>query len=334
MLRLLTATLKAGPAIALALLLALSGCQTPDTARQRPTGAAVSTNAPAYDLRQPNTLPARLAVPLAKRGPYLLAPARLNGQAAGLFLLDTGSALDAVEIGLANRMGLPRGREGTAIGIGGRTQYHQRRVQRWQLNGVAMPSDTLAGLELRPLNEVAPFNANGVVGYRALKGVPFTLDSREGELILHNPRDFQPPDDAAPNRLLHYKYLPTIKATLSNDKRVLLIIDSGADNAITLPRSVLKRWPEVAAVPETGGGQSRGIGGSVRSTRTWLKSLSLFGLTLQDVPVAFESSGPGMQEADLPVGRVGLELLQHFRLTFEARESTLWVQWRPGQREK
>jgi len=313
------------------MLSALIGCQSSSVEDSRPSVSSVATERPRYDLTEPNAMPAKLVVSLARREPYLLAASRIEGRDTGLFLVDTGSALNAVSTGLANQLDLPEGEEGTAIGIGGRATYHRRRVEWWGLEGIALPGDHLAALQLHRLNQAAPFQTNGVLGYLALRHVPFTLDHAQAELILHNPDDFRPPEGARRVELLTHRFLPAVEATLSNGQRVKLILDSGADNAITLPRSVLKRWPEVAAVPETGSGRSRGIGGTIESTNTWLKDLQIFGLTLRHLPVAFESSGPGMQRGELPVGRVGLELLKHCRLTFDPANNTLWVEWRPEQ---
>jgi hypothetical protein len=318
-------------ALGIALIVALGGCGA-GTGSHTHNGAPATGREPAYDLGQPTSLPARLIVPLEQRGPYLLARTRINGRGAGLFLLDTGSALDAIGIGLANQRGLAKAQQGTAIGIGGRETYHQRRVRRWQMAGVAMTSDTLAGLQLGKLNEAAPFHANGVIGYRALKHVPFTLDPAAKALHLHNPDRFTPPADAKRVRLLHYAHLPAVRARLSNGQRIMLILDTGADNTLTLPRRVLQRWPDIAAVPETGGGRSRGIGGTIQSTRTWLDTLHLFGLNLHDVPVAFESADAALQRAPVPVGRVGMELLGNCRLTFDAANDALYVKWQPQQR--
>jgi hypothetical protein len=320
----------AGIALLFTMVLALGGCAS-EVGSGANSSAVLAGHAPAYDLTQPASLPPRLIVPFEQRGPYLLVHTRINGRRGGLFLLDTGSALDAVSVGVANRMGLPKAQQGTAIGIGGRETYHQRRVQRWQISGVAMTSKTLAGLQLGRLNQAAPFQANGVLGYRALNHVPFTLDPANQKLHLHNPERFTPPENARKLELLHHAYLPAVRATLGNGQPVILILDSGADNALTLPRSVLDRWPELAAVPHTGGGRSRGIGGTIESTRTWLKTLRIFGLDLHDVPVAFETSDPSLQSARVPVGRIGMQLLGSCRLTFHAEDEALYVEWLPGR---
>jgi hypothetical protein len=164
--------------------------------------------------------------------------------------------------------------------------------------------------------------------------VPFTLDPANGQLILHNPDSFTPPAGARRVPLHHHARLPTVSATLSNGQRVWLVLDSGSDGMVTLPQSLIERWPDITAVPQTGSSQSLGVGGRTESTRTWLDALGLFDLTLRNIPAAFEPTDASMRYRGRPVGRAGLELLRHFRLTFDAEENNLWVQWRPRNRSK
>jgi hypothetical protein len=273
-------------------------------------------------------------MPLQHRKPYLLLPGMVNGRRAGSFLLDTGSALNAIGIGLANRLELPKRPGGVAIGIAGREPFHYRLIDRWRLNGLALPTAKLAGLNLARINRAAPLRISGVVGYPALRRVPFTLDAAKAELILYNPRTFKAPEKAKRVQLHEYSHLPVIRATLSHDRRIWLLLDSGSDGMVTLPKSVKQRWPGITAVPQTGTGESVGVGGSRRSTRTWIEALELFGLTLRNLPVAFEPMDDSMRYRGRPVGRAGLKLLTHFRLTFHREQRALWVEWRPNAGHK
>jgi hypothetical protein len=142
-------------------LAGLTGCQGRNGGAGGSASKAVQASVePArYDLAEPDALPPRLNVPLQQRDPYLLMPATVNGRRAGSFLLDTGSALDAIGVGLANQLELPERPGGTAIGIAGRREFQYRPVAQWQLNDIAMPSEKLAGLNLGPINKAAPFRS-------------------------------------------------------------------------------------------------------------------------------------------------------------------------------
>jgi hypothetical protein len=127
--------------------------------------------------------------------------------------------------------------------------------------------------------------------------------------------------------------LPIVRATLADERgeavEVWLLIDYGADNTLTLPDTVLREHPGVAAVEASGGGRTRGVGGTVSNTRTWARRLTLFGMPLHDLPVNFEPPPPTLR-GDRPIGRVGNQLLQHFRLTFHDRAGHVYAEWNPA----
>jgi len=85
--------------------------------------------------------------------------------------------------------------------------------------------------------------------------------------------------------------------------------------------------PGILATGASGAGISTGVGGHIQTQSGWLSRLDVFGFTLANVPVTFEqqpiSHGPG----GLPVGRIGGQLLQGFRLTFDGRYQSLWAQF-------
>ena len=77
-------------------------------------------------------------------------------------------------------------------------------------------------------------------------------------------------------------------ATATQRVEVWLLVDTGADNALTLPDTMLQKYPGVVSVNAAGSGRTRGIGGTVQSTQTWVRQFRIFDLELQDVPVNFE----------------------------------------------
>jgi hypothetical protein len=83
-----------------------------------------------------------------------------------------------------------------------------------------------------------------VVGYPALRGLPFTLDARRGELILHNPASFQPPPKPG-GRSWRITRACRSCGRVSNDELIWLVLDSGSDGMVTLPRALLDRWPTI-----------------------------------------------------------------------------------------
>ncbi len=284
-----------------------------------------------HSLTRPHELPEALEIPIASRGEHLFVRTGVDGYDAGHFLLDTGAAMDAVDLGVAGRLQLPEAGDGVALGIAGLEAFTFRRVDQLSVGPLALPARRLAGLNLHRVARHMRHPVNGIVGFSSLKRTPFTLDYQANTLTVYQPQAFTPPTDAASQPLRIARGLPLIAARLADGPIVWLIIDTGADNELTLPRELANRFPKVVAVNISAAGSATGVGGKVTKHRTWIKRIDLMGVSLHNVPVAFEEL-PDVRQGD-SVGRIGHKLLQHFRLTFDPGRKTLYAQWRPDAGE-
>ncbi|MEM9882110.1 MAG: aspartyl protease family protein [Planctomycetota bacterium] len=322
-----------------------------------PTAASVDRGpgrvaAPAvYDLDERAGWPERLDIPLARSGGYLLIPAYVDGRSAGLMMIDTGATISVVAQGLAGTLGLPADGRGRTVGVGGFEDFDYRTAEAFSIggDGVAVPSGRrgalrgtlglgprrFASLNLLGFGRSLGVGLAGIVGFTDLAPVPFTLDAAAQTLTVHRPDAFRPAAGATRHRLHRYRRLPMVRAELDDGRQrveVWLIVDYGADTALTLPTEVVDRFPGVVSVGASGAGRTRGVGGTVESRQTWVRRFRLFGLDLRDVPVNFETPPPTMR-GDRLIGRVGNGLLQHFRLTFHASHGYVYAEWTPGTPE-
>lgn len=339
--------------VAVSILTLSLGCAGPvDTTliASTETGAAPRH----YSVAESTQLPDRLDIPLARSGGYLLVPSYLNGESAGLMMIDTGASLSVVAQGVAGRIGLQKDGQGRTLGVGGFEDFDYFRAEHFSIGQAPQPEprrgknqrgtlllerEKLAGLQMRNFGRALGVGLAGIVAFTDFGDVPFTLDTPRKTLSLYRPRSFRPPDGASRHRLRSFRRLPMVRAELDDGNQrveVWLIIDYGADNALTLPRAVLDRYPGVVSVNAAGSGQTRGVGGIVTSTQTWVRHFQVFGLDLENIPVNFETPPPTMRGEKL-IGRIGNSLLQHFRLTFHPANGWVYSQWNPdaetGSRE-
>jgi len=285
-----------------------------------------TVEAPAYSLGEEDGLPRALRVPLTLEKGYLFVDGQINGQRAGKMLLDTGSTLNILDTGVVERYGLKRVGGGEAVGIAGRESFGVHAVDSFAMAGLGLGVDRAAGLSLYQITRGFGMNVAGIVGSVSLLPHPFTIDYSQRELVVYQRDRFVPPADAERVRLEFYGGLPAVKATLANGREVLLIIDTGMDTALALPMEVAG-WPGIVATGASGAGAARGVGGQIQTREAWLKSVAVFGHRLGGVPVTFEPETREPRRTDLPVGRIGGQLLRGFRLTFDARYRRLWCQF-------
>jgi len=257
------------------------------------------------------------AVALQRNGQHILVRATVNGRDAGALLVDTGSNVTALERGAANRLQLPVTGEGRAHGIAGVETMRLHKFDSLAVGGFRLRPRALASLNF-PGSPWA-----GILGYDALAEETFTLDQRAGSLILGDTFD----DTLHVERILDYAGLPVVEATLAG-RTVRLLLDTGADNELSLHEDVVRRYPEMLSVPHTGPGRSRGVGGSVAGSLAWVRQMSLLGVTLRDVPVSIDPRPAGLSDPRI-AGRVGNALLSQYRLTFDPPRRRLAAAWMP-----
>ena len=283
---------------ALACVVLICACNTPDTpASSKISGpsqapvrsqAAIPVEPLRYAVSKSSSLPAELTFPLSTHDTYLQIRARINGQPMGMFLIDTGSAFNVVTPLIADQLRLPVGGAGAASGVGGVEAFTFRRAQSLSIGNLSLASLDLAQLEMYRFTIPLGQSVSGIIGFNAFGSAPFTIDYDGPTLTVYSPVDFQPVADEVAYPYQIRGGVPVVKATVGKGHSVWLIVDTGADLEITLPLVCAAAWPDIVAVPLSGRGQSRGIGGTISANHTWLTSLELFGVKLRYVPASFE----------------------------------------------
>ena len=274
-------------------------------------------------------------IPLLRREGYLLAEAEIHGVGVGPMLIDTGASLGVIAQGVAGRLELEKSGRGRTVGVGGFESFDFVEVDGVTLGTgprLTLPGGRRAALNLRKFGDGLGVGLTGIVGFNELSPNPFTLDASAQTLTVHRPSTFRPPRDTARERLRLFRGLPMVRAEIRSDRGpvvVWLLIDSGADRAVTLPDTLLRDHPRLAATRFSGRGRTTGVGGGVQSTQTWLGRIRLFGMNLEELPVSFEPAPPTLKHSQtgLHIGRVGNQLLQHLRITFDAKRGWVYAGW-------
>lgn len=312
----------------LTLLLAgllLFGCETADR-------TLVTQAQAVYSLNEADQFPMALRIPLVHDQGLVFVQGSVDGQWVGPMLFDTGSTLNIIDKGVVNRLGLEKVGEGKTVGIAGSEGFNFHAVDSLTVAGLDLGVKRAGALSMRKLTPGLNTNPAGLIGSVSLMPHPFTVDYKRSELLVYNRDRFVPPADAVQARLSFYSRLPAVRARLANGREVLLLIDTGMDGALSLPIE-LSREPGILATTASGPGISSGVGGQIRTQQGWLKSLDVFEHTLTGVPVTFEPAMRQPRRTDLPIGRIGGQVLQGFRLTFDARYSKLWVSFASSEKK-
>lgn len=307
----------------------LTACGSAERVDKSPPAAVQTVS---YSVNEPAELPQSLTIKLRNQRGYLFAHTRIDGQRAGLFMFDTGSNLTVISTGVAGRLGLEVNGSSQATGVGGTQAFEYRSFESLEFGGVEMKGNRAAAISMHQMSRGIGTSISGLIGVRELGGLPFTLDYSNNTLTIYRRDTFKPPPGVQPRRAsFNFAGLPLVSAELGEGREVWLILDSGADNELTLPRKCLALWPGIVSVRGSGSGHSAGVGGAVASTQTWLDTIEVFGLTLHDMPVSFEQAPEAFDRQPKPVGRIGGAFLKNFRLTMDPKRNLIWAQWLPGE---
>lgn len=320
-------------AAVLAGLMLLGGCAAGTAKHDSQHVSTPQIRTASFSVNRPDELPDQLTIKLREHRGYLFAPARINGREAGLFMFDTGSNLTVISTGVAGRLGLGVVGNSHAVGVGGTQAFDYRGFHRLEFGGLEVSGDRAAAISLHPMSNGIGISVSGLIGIRELAGLPFTLDYADHTLTVYRRDMFTPPPGVKPQRArFDFAGLPVVEAHIGDGHPVWLILDSGADNELTLPRKCLELWPEITAAPGSGSGHSAGVGGAVASTYTWIRSINVFGLDLKDMPAQFEQAPESFTRQTRPVGRIGGAFLKNFRLTMDPQRNLIWAEWLPVEK--
>lgn len=309
---------KLAPLLLIVLLLVGCGKSTQQT--------LVTQTKPTYSLSDDDNLPKALRIPLTLDKGYLFVNTSVNGRHTGPMLLDTGSTLNIIDRGVVSRLRLPQTGQGRTTGIAGTQTFTFHAVDSLAIGALDLGVERAGALSMYRLMRGIQRNPVGLIGSVSLLPHPFTIDYTNEELIVYNRKTFIPPKDAEKVALTFYGQLPAVTATLDDGQQVILILDTGADNTVALPMDLASR-PGILGATTSSAGVARGVGGDIQTLQAWLKTLNVFGFRLNGVPVTFEPKMREPRRTDLPVGRIGGELLKDFRLTFDAQHGVLWVEF-------
>ncbi|MCG8523984.1 MAG: hypothetical protein MI744_17415, partial [Pseudomonadales bacterium] len=137
--------------LCLTLAACVSSSESNSSSRARTYSSPSSnTKTPAakHSLADPEKLPRQVAVPFRTYGEHIFVSTDLEGRNAGLFLLDTGAAIDAIGMGIAGRYNLPETGAGTAMGIAGPESFKFRKVNSVKIGNIDINRSKLAAINL------------------------------------------------------------------------------------------------------------------------------------------------------------------------------------------
>lgn len=277
-----------------------------------------------------------VAVPMHRGGNLLFVEAKINGQDAGFFMLDTGSVLNILDPVTAARLGLEGSGQGHAVGVGGVQQGKYLKVDSLRLgngtNFVILGPHTMTTMDVSHLKKLFGERFSGLLGTPLWEKLPYTLDYQESQIKFYRRDSFQPPKDAVEVPLKISDGWPTVPAQINRKHDGTLLLDSGHEGGLDIGSVFSAAHRDLFSGKGEARGLTQGLGGPRADLNATMDELKLLGHRFAKVPSTYRATPhPGGNQPSASIGMLGGQFMRHFRLTFDYQTGRAWAQWRPDE---
>jgi predicted aspartyl protease len=256
--------------------------------------------------------------------------ATVNGKADVRLLLDSGSNRNLFGYTLAHDLGIPTIaglKSMTGYGIGGAVDDYGAIVPTMQIGSISFQKTVaIIGPDAQVLG-VTRGTQVMLLGVNALHNLSYlTIDYVHGNVIF-GARDSYLPDDTLPfltTTPLHWLgELPAVDISIDGRDPVPCILDTGGDYGMLVPRLraiELGYWKPGKKDPLSLNG---GVAGASLATSYVIKQVRLGGATFTRIPARTALIGPEAAGGQVFLGN---SILRRYRVTFDFKHSTLWLE--------
>lgn len=259
--------------------------------------------------------PSELKVKRARTGHLLVAP-KINGQDAGWFIFDTGAGMSCADTRLVERLNLADAGEASAKGEGGTVDTRLRAIKSLTLGPVLIEDSAVVELDLRPIAMAMVEQIDGVIGYECFQAGIYEVDLLEGKITVHDPATYKLPAGQSWQPITFIGRRPHITAQIEENPPGIFLLDLGANNAATISAPTVEKL-KLLDGRDTSASMSGGVGGIHAARKGALKTMTLCGQKVENVPAIFTQSEKGaLSEGDLQ-GSIGVGLLKQFHVIID-----------------
>lgn len=246
-------------------------------------------------------------------GTRILIPATVNGVATPV-MLDSGAETTVLDKAYAESLGIRPTGMVAAVGTGGRDVAELASGVTVRVGAVELKDMTVALLDLKPIAAAIGRPLPAVLGKEVLNALTVQLDFAGKTITFHDPAQFRPAPGAVAVPVTNVTGVHAIPASIEGGKPVLMDFDLGNGQPLVVSPNYWKPQGMLADRPT-----SKTMSGAVGGTRTrniaTVKTLTLAGVTLHDIPATFVDEDNSALNTGHTFGNIGMPILSRFELT-------------------
>jgi hypothetical protein len=260
-------------------------------------------------------------------GTRIVIPTSVNGVATQS-MLDSGAESTVLDRAFAERLGIKPTGLVAALGTGGRDVADLASGVTLRIGDVELRDMTVALMDLSPIAAAIGRPLPVVLGKEVLNALTVQLDFAGKTITFHDPARYRPDPGAVAVPVTNVSGLHAIPASIEGAAPVLMDFDLGNGQPMLVfptywkPRAMLSDRP-------TSKGMSGAVGGIRTRSVATVKTLTLAGVTLHDVPATFGDEDNSAFNTGLTAGNLGMPILSRFELTTDYARHRLLLKPRP-----
>ncbi|MBK8165003.1 MAG: aspartyl protease family protein [bacterium] len=260
---------------------------------------------------------------------WIFVEGLVNGTPTSI-VLDSGAGITVLDRATSDRLGLVATGAVPAQGVGGTTTAGIVEGITLEIGGLRLGPVTAATLDLADIGRRLGRPMPVILGKEVFQALVVDVDYPNARLRFLDPDRFA--GDGTGHRL---EVIPGgdghrhVKMAIEGLPEAVFALDTGQGGALT----VFRRYADEHGLLEgrpTSRTKGGGVGGMIEMSTATLRSVTLAGFELRDVPTAFhrDDVGGAFDTAKL-AGNLGAGILNRFRVTFDYAHDCLWLE--PGR---
>jgi predicted aspartyl protease len=254
-------------------------------------------------------------------GLHILVRGTVAGRPSDI-LIDSGAEVTVLSESFAKELGLERSGR-VRIGTQGASLARGVDVA---IGALSLSSLTVAVTDLRELEKMSGRDFPAIVGSELFNGAVVDIDYPGARIAFHDPARYQPEPEARRVPLLpgdSGKML--VEASVEGLPAALFSIDTGSGTTVSLFEGFVEKNGLLENRSPRSSRASNGIGGSRDATIATLKSFSIGGFELHDMPAEFHDAKKGAFSSRDIAGNLGAQVLGRFRVAFDRTNAVMYL---------
>jgi membrane-associated protease RseP (regulator of RpoE activity) len=200
-----------------------------------------------------------------------------------------------------------------------------------QIGTLSLSNLTVTVTDMREFEKGSGGDLPAIVGSELFNGAVVDIDYPGARIAFHDPARYQPEPEArrvpllpgAPGKMV-------VEASVEGLPAAVFSVDTGSGTTLSLFEGFVEKNGLLEKRSPRSSRASGGIGGSREATIATLKSFSIGGFELHDMPAEFHDAKKGNFSATNIAGNLGAQVLSRFRVAFDRTNAIMYLSPSPG----